>query len=130
MAGTGSFNARRETDGACVAARPRSARALRMVDGAFQLLSDQLDLVTASSGGLDPGANDGGDWRERPSPEEVLPESSLLRKVLGPAYDKAEAEMRRMQTRGLDEEVSASPHCAIPTSMPSAATPSAALSRT
>ncbi|MFJ1900516.1 Tn3 family transposase [Streptomyces sp. NPDC088115] len=88
--------ARRATDRDWLAARPRVAKASRMLDGVFRLWSEQLDLVTESGADLDAGAM----WRaleiEIGSREEVMAASALLGELIGPADEEAEAEMRRL----------------------------------
>ncbi|MDF2256007.1 Tn3 family transposase [Streptantibioticus ferralitis] len=88
--------ARRATDRDWLAARPRVAKASRMLDGVFRLWSEQLDLVTESDADLDAGAM----WRaletEIGPREEVMAASALLGELIGPADEEAEAEMRRL----------------------------------
>ncbi|GAA4233059.1 hypothetical protein GCM10023075_48480 [Streptosporangium album] len=88
--------ARRATDRDRIAARPRMAKASRMLDGVFRLWGEQLDLVVESGADLDPGAM----WRaletEVGPREEVMAASVLLGELIGPADEEAEAEMRRL----------------------------------
>ncbi len=88
--------ARRATDRDWIAARPRLARASRVLDRVVRLWSEQLDEVAESGSDLDPGAM----WRaletEVGPREEVMAASALLGKLLGPAEEEAEAEMRRL----------------------------------
>ncbi|MEV7445727.1 Tn3 family transposase [Streptomyces sp. NPDC091204] len=88
--------ARRATDRDWLAARPRMAKASRMLDGVFRLWSEQLDLITESGADLDAGAM----WRaletEIGPREEVMAASALLGELIGPADQAAEAEMRRL----------------------------------
>jgi hypothetical protein len=88
--------ARRATDRDWLAARPRMAKASRMLDGVFRLWSEQLDLITESGTDLAASAM----WRaletEIGPREEVMAASALLGELIGPADEEAEAEMRRL----------------------------------
>ncbi|WP_327299952.1 MULTISPECIES: Tn3 family transposase [unclassified Streptomyces] len=88
--------ARRATDRDWLAARPRMAKASRMLDGVFRLWSEQLDLITESGTDLDASAM----WRALETAigprEEVMAASALLGELIGPADEEAEAEMRRL----------------------------------
>nr|WP_244320593.1 Tn3 family transposase [Streptomyces melanosporofaciens] len=85
--------ARRATDRDWLAARPRMAKASRMLDGR---LWSELDLITESGTDLDASAM----WRaletEIGPREEVMAASALLGELIGPADEEAEAEMRRL----------------------------------
>ncbi|MGB8940688.1 MAG: Tn3 family transposase [Streptomyces sp.] len=88
--------ARRATDRDWLAARPRMAKASRILDGVFRLWSEQLDLITESGTDLDASAM----WRALETAigprEEVMAASALLGELIGPADEEAEAEMRRL----------------------------------
>ena len=88
--------ARRATDRDWLAARPRMAKASRMLDGVFRLWSEQLDLITERGTDLDASAM----WRALETAigprEEVMAASALLGELIGPADEEAEAEMRRL----------------------------------
>lgn len=74
----------RATDKDWAAARPRVAKASRMLDGVFRLWSEQLDPVAESGADFDAGAM----WRaletEIGAREEVMAASTLLGELLGP----------------------------------------------
>ncbi|MFC7884762.1 Tn3 family transposase [Streptomyces sp. NPDC057376] len=89
-------SARRATDKDWLAARPRVAKASRMVNGVFRLWSEQLALVEEHGADLDPAAM----WRaletEIGPREEVAAAALLLEELLPPGDDETEAETRRL----------------------------------